>query len=60
VKSDQPVLVAEDRGAQWAAWCPHCRRHHLHGPGVCHRVAHCRDGPFVRTGYWLVLTADTP
>jgi hypothetical protein len=50
----------EHRTATIAVWCPHCRRHHTHGWDPAdngsvaeHRVAHCIDGPFRDSGYYI-------
>ena len=55
-----PVLLAVERQApdgsrRWQAWCPFCRRLHVHSPEPGHRVAHCADdaSPFRETGYVL-------
>jgi len=52
-----PVLLAYLRkdGHGLKAWCPFCRKWHLHGWGLGHRVAHCDviESPFRRTGYEL-------
>jgi hypothetical protein len=49
----------------WKAWCPYCRRYHIHGGGdltddpfrhLGHRCAHCAEGsPLRKTGYILVF-----
>lgn len=38
-------------------YCQYCRRNHLHGTGLGHRVSHCfnRDSPFFARGYILSL-----
>ena len=50
----------QSRDCQLAVWCPFCARFHFHGwdPGDngkvrTHRVAHCVDGQFVTTGYYV-------
>jgi hypothetical protein len=47
-----PALVDND-GQTWWVWCPHCRRKHMHGGEVGHRVAHCfrKDSPYEHGGY---------
>jgi hypothetical protein len=37
----EPMRPGEVR--LWQFWCPFCRRHHTHGDGPGHRVAHCSD-----------------
>ena len=57
-----PVIVCEktERG-DWRFFCPHCRRHHYHGGGRGHRIAHCVDprSPLKETGYVLAEREDT-
>jgi hypothetical protein len=58
-----PVPGRPDLEMRWAivaVWCPHCRRHHTHGWDPAdngsvaeHRVAHCSDGPFRDSGYYV-------
>jgi hypothetical protein len=50
-----PVLLAESAGTQWKAWCCHCVKFHLLGAGEGHVWAHCIEGPFLATGYYLKL-----
>ena len=55
-----PILIGEPiTELSWRAWCPYCRRYHIHGAGEGHRVAHCLDdaSPFDGTGYYLVSQA---
>jgi hypothetical protein len=56
--SDLPIILCEPAGAaSWRFWCPHCRKHHTHGAGEGHRVAHCTSpaSPFKATGYSIRL-----
>lgn len=51
-----PVLLAEVRDEDtWKVWCPNCVTYHLHGAAEGHRVAHCIDGPYRDTGYYVSL-----
>jgi hypothetical protein len=60
-KQGIPVLKAEHSSKfQWKAWCPYCVAYHYHGSGGSepmplygHVVAHCIEGPFRETGYYL-------
>lgn len=54
------------RMTQLAVWCPFCRRVHLHGWDPAndgrhaeHRVAHCVNGPFTETGYYISTLRKT-
>ena len=49
-----PVLVATEVDGVYRAWCPFCYFDHHHSAEEGHRVAHCAEGPFKETGYWLV------
>lgn len=48
---------------QVQAWCPNCKRFHLHGlnksypksGNLGHRNAHCGQGEYLTTGYFLKL-----
>ena len=52
------VQCEEDQGGMWRFWCPFCRKHHTHGAGEGHRVAHCGGEPpitpFDLSGYYLI------
>lgn len=59
-KQGVPVLLAESTGGVGLrAWCPICVKYHQHGTGggeiplYDHRWAHCIEGPFLATGYYL-------
>lgn len=32
-------------------WCPYCKKWHYHGIGEGHRIAHCHNSPYNKTGY---------
>jgi hypothetical protein len=61
---DAPTLAAESVMHQgelhWRVWCDHCGKHHYHGPGEGHRLAHCdvQGGPYERCGYNLAHAGD--
>jgi len=74
----RPLLVGKIRSTRKAdgdevhtihVWCPHCKRHHIHGLGsdprmaddVSHRVAHCTaESPFKKEGYYIGTEPKTP
>ncbi len=65
-KSGVPILLADaflsrQKVYYMKVWCPMCVSHHTHG-GVdsTHRSAHCMDGPYKQTGYYLKLDTDKP
>jgi len=58
-----PIILAEPRPdflGGWRFWCRYCKRWHLHGRTLGHRVSHCTvpDSPLNRTGYILALASD--
>jgi hypothetical protein len=53
-----PTFKCLEKNNEWRFNCPHCEKEHRHGVGVGHRVAHCSDGPFKETGYYLVLNEE--
>lgn len=59
-----PTLIClPTTSKQVQAWCPNCKKFHFHGLGkpypksgnLGHRVAHCGDGGYLDTGYFLKL-----
>lgn len=53
-----PALLAEPSGREGEVkvWCRYCKRWHLHGAELRHRVAHCSgDAPYREMGYVLKL-----
>lgn len=77
-----PVLFAEVTtppntrrncpGGQIRVWCRFCEKHHYHGYGSGHKVAHCVftptsksrrsepvENPYRQTGYYVLLPGDT-
>lgn len=66
-KAGVPVLLADaylssQKVYYMQAWCPMCAIHHNHG-GIdsnSHRAAHCFEGPYKKTGYYLRLDIDKP
>ncbi len=53
-RSGVPVLLAESTGGVGLkAWCCYCCVYHQHGTGGAIRAAHCIEGPFKATGYYL-------
>lgn len=34
-----PILLAYEKGSQYAVWCPYCFKWHFHGKKDGHRVA---------------------
>lgn len=64
VKKDYPVLKCFPTGVQVKAWCPFCKKWHMHGYTSdlksyrnSHCVAHCvnKKSPFHDGGYYLKL-----
>lgn len=58
----RPTLIAFAVSANdCQVWCPYCCRWHLHSydklekTRATHRAAHCSDGPFLETGYYIKL-----
>ncbi len=51
-----PVLLADPApDGTWRAWCPFCRKYHMHSPEPGHRAAHCHGWhPHFPDGYLLV------
>lgn len=54
------VTTGPRNTVQILVWCPHCKKHHIHGwnvfnarDAVEHRVAHCTTGPFREGGYFI-------
>ena len=57
-KDGIPVLKGCIVDDSFKAWCPYCRKWHMHGPPEGHRCAHCGPGsPFYDkgTGYYIQL-----
>ncbi|MFC4409435.1 hypothetical protein ACFOZY_03175 [Chungangia koreensis] len=60
------VLLAEPYKARngtfhMKAWCPNCVRYHDHGGmDQGHVVAHCLEGAYKATGYYLKIDMDKP
>ncbi len=59
-----PTLIClSTTSRQVQAWCPNCKKFHLHGlnksypksGNLGHRVAHCGGGGYSDTGYFLKL-----
>lgn len=55
-----PGSKNDARIRQLHVWCPHCKKHHIHGwkhhlpnDEVEHRIAHCESGPFYKDGYYI-------
>ena len=50
------ALPREDFPEGWKVFCGYCRKFHLHGIGLGHKVAHCcnENSPYNKTGYVLV------
>lgn len=59
-----PVVFAEasDDGRTCRFFCRYCDRHHIHGYGEGHRVAHCLadDSPYRVTGYIVRIVEQAP
>jgi hypothetical protein len=53
-----PVLLAEDHGGFWRAWCPFCRRWHTHSPKAGYRMPHCAEDEHFPDGYLIVLRSQ--
>jgi hypothetical protein len=51
-----PAIRRVDGTPGLRVWCCYCRKHHLHGTGYGHRVAHCSEitSPYRKTGYVLI------
>lgn len=63
-RESRPIVLAEPRPdfpSGWRFYCAYCRRWHLHGEDLGHRVAHCSalDSPFRKTGYFLACAAES-
>jgi len=49
------AIPREDFFGGWKVYCVYCKRWHLHGRGLGHRVAHCcSESLYYETGYVLV------
>ena len=60
-----PVILCEKRkdiDFGMVFYCEYCKKHHSHGKGEGHRMAHCSfdnpKSPFKETGYILTLNKD--
>lgn len=53
---DVHVIPRKDFPSGWKFYCIFCKKYHLHGEGLGHRVAHCfsEKSPYYETGYNLV------
>jgi len=48
-----PIVKCKDNGSEYHFYCKYCKRVHVHSRGNGSRVAHCRNGPYKKTGYIL-------